>query len=392
MSKLTLFFSAFFGLAIALGAVLGFFSFRAIDNPQPNLPQALGAKDGPVNPPGSVQVTALREPEAGPSPQASRASRPDCELPFRDIDEQGESDDALVDRWSEARDQIIQRLADAGDPEHVMVAALYETDLQRRLGLFNRAIALAPNNPLLLWSAVAACNRGGEKAQCPSHDWLQRLSQIDSNNSDVWMSLAVEQWQAGDSEGALASLQRAANGYENNIYYADAIEMTVRAFTAAGSDLPFPVIAGYAFGNATKMSPNYRGYYELCTALGDTDAQAAGFCLQFAENAAERYHVELGQLVANQLEMAMLNKLGEPDLAEQVLQRRQQTRAEQSATVNSQAIQVEKQLEEYIVYGPNQLASYLATLRQVGEVAAREQMYSEMKIFERGYLPKECSQ
>ena len=212
---------------------------------------------------------------------------------------------------------------------------------------------------------------------------------MDSDNADVWMSLAVEQMRLGDEASALDSLQQAATSSSHNIYFADTIEMGVRAFAAAGSDLPFHVVAGYAFGVSAQKLPPYGGYAKLCQTLSKDNAIAAEHCLHYAQNSQVHSKARIAQNMAADIEVIALQQMGYAEQAAALSDQNQQ-----ALTIATEAhfgsAQQTQNIEAYIAHSPGNLQSYMDLYRSQGELAAWQQIEQEKLEFERQYLSDNC--
>jgi hypothetical protein len=160
-------------------------------------------------------------------------------------DSDDEDDWTLEDEQALKR-SVSERLSASSSAEHLHVAALLEVDPAVRVELLDRAIALSPSDPFLVFDAVRLCARFGDTVDCPLREWEQRLIAVDGHNSESWARVAVNRYAAGEHEAALEAMRHASTAAESRDYWADQIELNERGFAAA-SDYAFPQRAMWAF-------------------------------------------------------------------------------------------------------------------------------------------------
>jgi len=150
----------------------------------------------------------------------------------------------------------------------IAAVSLLDSGPASRVELIDRAVSLTPNDAFVLWGAVHICTEERDQTGCPLRAWENRLLEIDGQNSESWVRVAANRYQAGDQDKALDALRHAATSGETRAYWTESIEMIERGL-AAGSDYSFPERAGMAFGFAASMLPDYGDYLSLFVCCQD---------------------------------------------------------------------------------------------------------------------------
>ncbi|BFM08807.1 hypothetical protein [Halioxenophilus aromaticivorans] len=383
MSKVKVFGALTLAVVLAALIVLVALTLRGLDN-SGQFPTTASSEASTAQVPTQARDSAA----TGQAPRLEQesATPEDCVLPYMQSSDAGLSDQELADRYLAASEWVTASLVASQDPELLVVAAMFEEDEEVGLELATKAVELAPDNPLVLWNALMDCF---DPDLCPSLEWLQQLAVVDSENSDVWMSLAVEQLRLGDEKAALGSLERAANAASANVYYAETIEMGVRAFTAAGSDLPFQAVAEYGFGISTGKLPQYVGYVSLCKTMSKNSPVAAEHCLRYAQQSQAYSKTRIAKSIAADMEAVALEQLGYDGQAASLRERNRQASEISTEAHFGEASGVQA-LEAYMSYSPANLESFLGHFRTQGELAAFRALEQEKQAFDKQYLSSGC--
>lgn len=310
----------------------------------------------------------------------------DCSSSYTDVYHNPEQPLSYDQRLAD-QDRVSQYLAQSPDAEHLVVAAVLDPDAIHGLELKYHAVESAPDNPLVLWNAAMSCH---DPDLCPSLEWLQRLSELDSGNGEVWMSLAVEQLRLGETQAALASLEAAASASTFDIYWADTIEMGLRAFSASGSGLSFSSEAEYSIDIAVTSLPRYGSYVTLCEELSEVNALSAENCLRVAQSMKTHAKSEMTRQIASAMEIESFKQLGDGQQAE-ALKAAHDLEREQRHHEMDRSEAEHTALANYILYSPGHLQSYLGAYRAQGELAAIETIAHEQRAFEQRFLADHCT-
>lgn len=266
-------------------------------------------------------------------------------------------------------------LSQSASAEHLHVAALLEDDPVKSVALINRALAITPTDPMMLWSAVQICSKVDGDIGCNTDAWESQLLAADSQNSEVWARAAVSRHASGDTVGALQALEQAASVSQSTVYWPEYIAAIERGL-AAGTNQSFLQRASYAFGIAPL--PAYGPVVSLCREQSAADKSWGYACLAYGELLERQGKNDLSLAIARRLQQIMLAALGE---------------VERAAAMEA-GIQRERELMKSRPYSPvhelvmlstpELFAEYLAALRSVGEAGARAQMgVAADKILER---------
>lgn len=247
------------------------------------------------------------------------------------------------------------------------------------------AVAADPSNPVVLWIAAQT------EPTPAKEDLLTRLSQVDSENGVVWMSLAATQWQSGDEASAKASLAQTAGAVQHSSYWVDSVELVARGLIDSGIDLPFFWISSMASVYPATKLPSYNNWFILCREGGEIDSEIIHLCLDYARAAKASAQSAITQSIATSLEISMLKALGDTELAQELSAAEEKNRQYHSKKFED-PIYVQKlsQLSMYMHSDPVLFQHYLDTMRQYGEERARQLLLAEKQRYDRSVLPDHC--
>ena len=279
-----------------------------------------------------------------------------------------------IDAFNQLGLDLSDSLAVSASAEHIHLAALLANDSDTRVELLERAISNSPSDPFIVWSAVRICSDSAVSVDCPLGDWEQRLTDVDSQNSESWMRIAANRYAAGETDAALEAMRHAATAAETRIYWTETVEMIERGLAAAGSEYPFPERAGMAFGFAAMMLPVYGDYTRMCVEQSSQSAEWAYACLAYGELAENQSKTEIGVSIGRSMQKLALEALGEMEKAADV-ERRLQRRRQERLNADIEHIVLTERL---MVSNPTMFTAFLAATRSVGEVAARRKIVAEI--------------
>lgn len=262
-----------------------------------------------------------------------------------------------------------ERLAASSDAEHRHVAAILESNPAKRIEYLKSAVLKSGNNAFLLWDAVRICSSLTGETSCPLPDWEARLLAVDGQNSEVWVRIAANRLRAGDEDGALQAMQRAAVSPESRAYWPESVEAVERALSAAGN-FTFPERVAVAFGS--RNLPRYSDYTSMCRTQPAGNPQWAYACLAYGESLERQGKTEIGQSIGLALQEMALEFLGEQEKLAAVLDRQEENRAERRPldTVGTFT-------DALVFTNPAVFSDYLAELRKLDESSAREYLRAE---------------
>jgi tetratricopeptide (TPR) repeat protein len=278
---------------------------------------------------------------------------------------------AEVEAFSQMLAETSERLAASLAGEHLHAAALLASDSEKRLELFEDAYSVNPNNAQLVYDALGYCIGRNARDDCAASEWARRLQLVDSENSDAWRLIATQRYQDGDESSALVALRRAANSATSNSYYFDKVELFERSL-AAVADMSYVERANMAFGLASMSIANSRGLFDMCREEAPRDGQWAEACLEFGRSQERKSKTLLGMLVALNLQRIVLEKGGETEEWERVVDRQARIRP----SLNSVASRHLALRGVLMLATPRALTEYLATARVEGEANAEANLTS----------------
>lgn len=276
-----------------------------------------------------------------------------------------------VEAFNEQKRYLSGRLSGSTSAEHLHVAALLEIDAASRIELLERALSLNPGDAFLLWSAVHICAEERDASACPLRDWERRLLMFDGQNSESWVRIAANRYQAGETEAALEAMRHAGTAAETRAYWTETIEMIERGF-AAGTDYAFPERAGRAFNLAASNLPRYGDYLRMCRDQSVNSVDWAYACSAYGELVERQGKTDMGVQIARSIQKFALEALGETEQAVAVEQRLEDYRKQPKWGDNYVVT------ERLIVTRPTLFSAWLAAVRTHGESGARAYLAAEI--------------
>ncbi|MEM6809567.1 MAG: hypothetical protein AAF574_10045 [Pseudomonadota bacterium] len=268
---------------------------------------------------------------------------------------------------------VSERLSESTSAEHLHVAAILTDDRDRRFALMDRAIAIDPTDPLLVWRAVQMCSGREAPARCLSRDWERQLIAVDGENSESWIQIAANRYAEGDVDSALMALRRASTAAESRAYWPETVEMIERGL-AASSDFTFPERANMAFGFAAAIPSSYYDHYVMCKDQSQKDSEWAYACLAYGELVEARGKEEMSVSHARSMQWVALDASGEKKRAEE-LRRRIEARSRARLESYSERMPVDR----LIVSSPAVFSAYLAAVKAEGGASAMRAMSDEFE-------------
>ncbi|MEM9317138.1 MAG: hypothetical protein AAGA95_21220 [Pseudomonadota bacterium] len=268
---------------------------------------------------------------------------------------------------------VSERLSESTSAEHLHVAALLTDDPERRFTLMDRAIAIDPTDPILVWRAVQMCSGREAPARCESRDWERQLIAVDGENSESWIQIAANRYTEGDYDSALMALRRASTAAESRAYWPETVEMIERGL-AASSDSPFPDRAKMAFGFAAVLLPSYYDQFTMCKDQSQKDSEWAYACLAYGELMEARAREEMSVSLARSIQRVALEASGEKKRAEEMMRRIEVRNRARLESYSERA-----PVDRLIVSSPSVFSAYLAAVKAEGEESAMRAMSAEFE-------------
>jgi hypothetical protein len=279
---------------------------------------------------------------------------------------------AQIEQYMDLIRLVKDNLVVSTEAEHLHLAALLETDKANRVDLISKAMARNPDDAYLVWDAVQICADTLDQYDCPLSVWEDRLITIDGQNSESWIQIATNRYDAGDVDEALQAMSRAATSAESRAYWTEAIEMIERGF-AAGSDYSFSERAGAAFGIAASKLPDYGARVNMCKEQSARNAEWAYVCLAYGELLENQGKTDMGQSIARSVQKLALEAIESEEKLTALLDRQELYRRERSGLAGN----VNSLDWRLIVSSPAIFSGYLAAVRTHGEVGARTYLRDE---------------
>ncbi len=274
--------------------------------------------------------------------------------------------DAQAAEYKAKVTNLVRTLTTSSSAEHLQLAALLEQQPAKRLTLLQRALSTDPNNPMLIRDALDACVAINDSTLCDTGVLEDRLLSIDFQNSESWMRIAANRFDAGNTADALYAVRQAGSASESRTYWVETIELTERGLASTGGYV-FQERAAVAFGVAAMKTPRYADYYRMCSKQSSDHEEWARACLAYGERLAAQSNTELGINIALGIQKLALTALGDLDQATALKQHIDTTRKRQ----------IDRDMDEYILHEmllmarPALFSEFLETVKSQGELQAR---------------------
>lgn len=293
--------------------------------------------------------------------------------PSCDNGQTGESQisDSQFDIPDDALAQAAERLAVSPDARHRVVAALLDRQSDRLHERIRGALAAGPRDPVVLWQIYSLCRVEGHGCAPPGVE--AALTDLDGENSEVWIRVAARRYRNGQHAEALEAVTRAAAAAETDIYWVETVESAYRALTAAGGFIVDDRI-GAAFGLAAGSVPVYGDVSTMCRTESVRRTDWALACLDYGRTAEAQSKTYLGVSFALGLQKLALEALHEPDALDEVERREQALRDEFVGTAASDW----RQVEGAVMRSERLLFAYLDALETGTEASARRRASEEL--------------
>ena len=339
-------------------------------------PPTTAAETKPENallaPPGGKPERIATGTQAIPDPTQLQPCTPTLVTPAW-FDTVSSSEDPIDVYWRLMSD-VSRRLAASSSAEHLHVAALLERDPANRLKLIARADPGSASDPLLLRDAVRFCQDAGEEQSCPLIEWEQRLVAVDGENSEAWIFVAANRFEAGEEQQALKALQRAATASESRTYLSESIELTELGL-AAGSDMGFTGRAAAAFGIVAMAWPSPRSLINMCQEQSARSVDWAYACLSYGELVEKQAGTTMSTSLALSIQSIAFKALGETEKIADVEVRKKRFRE----ALYTEGAALDEEAMQFVLSNPTLFSAYLAAISAEGEFIANKRIAAEAK-------------
>ncbi len=338
-----------------------------------------------------TEEPAAAEPPAGPERSKDTIAttlsedclvlNPALNPPFTD-EKSRQIETDMATRMSTARKQ----LRASKMREHRHVRAMMTKDYAERLKLLSQVLNDDPNNLLALWHAAHTCADLSRDLGCPFREWEQRLMQLDSQNSRVWLFVASNQYKAGKTADALDSLKRAATSAESRHYNKESMNMYQEAFASTGL---FPsteeVMLGVTFG--MDWHPSYRLHEKMCFEQSEINVEWALACSDFGARNTSTLGLVAPSKSANAIHVNALRNLGQPEKARKI----QNDFSSLTKSIQNFSRMHNDERKNLLLANPQMFEQALNYIRNEGEVAGYQHLSAELdKAYSRSNRP-ECN-
>lgn len=184
----------------------------------------------------SMPLASIRAADQGTNAQSSSTVTANAAegVGAKEDDTPDVDDKRLTELLQAHRASMISELSASSDPRDWAVADLLES--ASRVGshaqegqdgtLLQRAAAAAPDDTLVLWTAMLQRRAAGAKAD----DILTRLENLEPDNAAVWIEALTRAWQRNDRDASDAALARMATSTRDDDHFSDLIKAQLDAY------------------------------------------------------------------------------------------------------------------------------------------------------------------
>jgi len=214
-----------------------------------------------VTPATDTDARSVSAPRRIPSVAASEEPGDCSAREFHDALEAATTSDESRERVA----ALAANLAHSGNTELVLAASILsreESPLDSASRL-ERALALGPRHPLVLWHAVEFCEQEPDYALCVDPLRLRNTEEILGRNGAYWVQVAAGHYARSDRDAALAAFRRASTEPEFDAYWIENVMLLERAFAASG-DEGYSQRVFRAIGHAADMPNPASEFVEIC--------------------------------------------------------------------------------------------------------------------------------
>ncbi len=270
--------------------------------------------------------------------------------------------------------------------EHLHARAMMTNDSAERLKMLSQVLHDDPNNLLALWHAVHACAKLSRDFGCPFQEWEQRLIQLDGQNSRLWLLVASNQYNAGETTDALESMKRAATSAESRHYIKESMNMYQEAYASTGLfSSTEEVMLGVTFG--MDWHPAYRQYETMCFEQSEVDVEWAQACGDYGARNTTTHGPVASSKSANAIHVNALRNLGESEKAHAV----QKAFSELIKPLDDFSSNYSDDRRAVLLANPEMLERAMSYIRDEGELAGYHYLFAELdKVYTRSNRP-ECN-
>jgi hypothetical protein len=274
---------------------------------------------------------------------------------------------------------VQQRLLVSDDPEHLLTAALLEGDIRNQVRMTGRLFATSSDDVLIVWHSLQICSDVAPPTPaCPTEKLEQHLLSLDADNSEVWAKVAANRHSRGEQDKALKALRKAAGATTSRVHWVDTIELVQRAVAFAG-DFSFAASVQYGFGIAGSNLPTYGPIVGMCSTSSSISDEWARACLAYGELLEGQAETAIGVAVGLDIQSLALTALNDAVRLTEIKGRSALALEEKrSNALDPAVIAMGSAGEAMLMLSPTAFASYLADIRQHGEVGA--QALSEQQV------------
>ncbi len=339
---------------------------------------------------GRVSDTADRPEESGAQPRslepvdtdrwAGRTFR--CSVADFARERSG-SDEEQIERAQSRLYELTEALAASGDFEHRLTAGILKvnTDRPDAIDDFEELLTSMPEDPVLHWRLLDACDVRQTHPLCQSGEAEARVIRVLGSNGESWAKVAHYRIKRGDEAGGLEALYNASSAAQFNDHWSAEVALLFRGL-AIDTNQAVPARLVEAIGYVAAFPAPELGLVNQCRlrATDDQDWQRA--CLAYARRKESDARTLIGRGIGIGLQRAVYAATGQPEKADAAL-------AREEPIMTALRDPLMRDAEGLIAYDETIAIGWLQQLTTYGEFAAQEYLRSEVERVGRipGYSP-----
>ena len=288
----------------------------------------------------------------------------------------GESSESVEEQMERERARyfgLIDGLAASGDFEHELTAGILKANgnLPDAIDDLEKLLVIMPDNPVLHWRLLDACDVRPSHPLCRSGNAETRVIRVLGSNGEAWAKIAHYRIKRGDDAGGLEALYNASSAAQFNDFWSAEVVLLFRAL-AIDANQTVPKRLSEAIGYVAAFSAPELQLINQCRTRVPHSPDWSRACLSFAERKEADARTTIGKGIGIGLQRAIYIETGQPEKAAAVL-------AREKPVIEALRDPLVRDGEILISYDESIALGWLQQLSTYGEFAAREYLKAEVE-------------
>ena len=297
--------------------------------------------------------------------------------------EQAGSDEEQIERAQSRLHELTESLAASSDFEHRLTAGILKvnTDRPDAIDDFEELLITMPEDPVLHWRLLDACDVRQTHPLCQSGEAEARVIRVLGSNGEAWAKVAHYRIKRGDEAGGLEALYNASSAAQFNDHWSAEVALLFRGL-AIDTNQAVPARLVEAVGYVAAFPAPELGLVNQCRLRATESQDWQRACLAYARRKESDARTMIGKGIGIGLQRAVFAATGQPEEAEAAL-------AREEPIMTALRDPLMRDGEILIAYDETIAIGWLQQLTTYGEFAAQEFLRSEVERVGRipGYAP-----